>query len=304
MEGYQEKPVWLTLLLIGLGSVMGLAIGSTMGLGIASLIYTGESNIAQGIINMEDEALRVPLLVIQGMTTLLGFLLVPYLIWKSIRKRSISFFNPKSVYLISFLLVAFIVILFIIIDSVIIEWNQSIHFPDFLKGFEKWAREKEDQLEKVTKLLTNFSSFQEFVIAFVVVAILAAVCEEFLFRGIVQTELFRGTKNIHVAIWVSAFIFSAIHTQFFGFIPRMLLGALFGYLYHWSGNLWIPMFAHFIHNGFTIVMIYLFHLKIIDTDLDSSTPVSWPVVIISACATVILLFYFRNRFHSSKPTIV
>ncbi len=300
MEGYQEKPIWLTLLLIGLGCVFGLAIGSTFGLSIASLIYTGE--IAQGMINMEDEAMRIPLLVIQGMTTLFGFLLVPYFIWKSIRKRSLSFFNPKSAYLISFLLVAFIVVLFIIIDSVIIEWNQSIHFPDFLKGFEEWAREKEDQLEKVTKMLTNFASFEEFVIAFVVVAILAAVCEEFLFRGIVQTELFRGTKNIHVAIWISAFIFSAIHTQFFGFIPRMLLGALFGYLYYWSGNLWIPIFAHFIHNGFTIVMIYLFHLKIIETDLNSSKTAPWSAVIISAGASAFLLFYFRTKFHSSKPS--
>ncbi len=304
MEGYQEKPVWLTLLLIGLGCVMGLAIGSTVGLGIASLIYTGDSNITEGILNMEEEAMRVPLLVIQGMTTLVGFLIVPYFVWKSIRKRRLSFFNPKPVYLISFLSVFSIVILFIITDSVIIEWNQSIHFPDFLKGFEKWARDKEDQLEKITKMLTNFASFGEFVIAFVVVAILAAVCEEFLFRGIVQTELFRGTKNIHVAIWASAFLFSAIHTQFFGLIPRMLLGALFGYLYYWSGNLWIPMFGHFINNAFTIVMIYLFHLKIIDTDLDSSTSAPWPAVIISTVVSVLLLLSFRNKFHSSKPIIV
>jgi hypothetical protein len=113
----------------------------------------------------------------------------------------------------------------------------------------------------------------------------------------------KGTKNIHVAIWISAFFFSAIHVQFFGFVPRMLLGALFGYLYYWSGNLWVPMFAHFVNNGFAVCMIYLYQKKIVDTNLDSPEAAPWPAVIVAAGIVATALWYFKTKFQSSNPSL-
>ena len=303
MEVFQEKPVWLVLLLIVAGSLVGLLIGSGIGVGIASLIYSGEGDVLTSMMNPKDEGMRVPLLVAQGITSLMGFLIVPYFIWNALSKKNFTYFQRCPLQVGSLLLAIVIVISFAIADSAIIEWNQNIYFPEFLKSFEEWARAKEDQLAELTKMLTHFNSFGEFLIAFVVIAVLAAICEEFLFRGIVQTELFRGTKNIHVSIWVAAILFSAIHAQFFGFVPRVLLGALFGYLYYWSGNLIVPMFAHFVNNGFSLLMIYLFQLKVVDTNLDSPEAAPWPAIITFAILTGLLLFYFKNKFHAPNSSL-
>jgi uncharacterized protein len=298
-----EKPVWLVLLLVIIGSFAGMLMGSAIGMGVASLLYVGDGDILTSVTNPADEGMRVPLLVIQGMTSLGGFLIAPYFIWNALRKKDFTYFKNSPLQVGSLLLVIIIVISFAITDSAIIEWNQNIHFPDFLKSFEEWARAKEDQLAELTKMLTNFSSFGEFALAFVVVAILAGICEEFLFRGIIQTEFYKGTKNIHIAIWISAILFSAIHAQFFGFVPRVLLGALFGYLYYWSGNLMVPMFAHFVNNGFSVIMIYLYQLKIVKTNLETPESAPWPAIIAFACLTGLLLYYFRKKFYSPNTSI-
>jgi uncharacterized protein len=303
MLNSQDKSAWWVLLLVVFASGAGLLMGTALGAGIASLFYEGDGSFLENMGNPTDDRLRVPLLVVQGMTTLCGFLIAPYFMWTTIRKKDIASFNTSNLKPIALLLVFCIVIAFAVADSAIIEWNQHIHFPDFLASFEEWARAKEDQLAELTKMLTRFQSFSEFALAFLIVAVFAGICEEFLFRGIIQTELLKGTKNIHVAIWISAFFFSAIHAQFFGFVPRMLLGALFGYLYYWSGNLWVPMFAHFVNNGFAVCMIYLYQKKIVDTNLDSPEAAPWPAVIVAAGIVATALWYFKTKLQSSNPSL-
>jgi membrane protease YdiL (CAAX protease family) len=186
-------------------------------------------------------------------------------------------------------------------NSVFAHWNLKFHFPDFLGGFDSWARSLEDQQERLTKYLTEFSSLGEFLLAFVIIAIFPALGEEFLFRGMIQTQLHKASKNIHIAIWTSAILFSAFHVQFFGFVPRMLLGAIFGYLYYWSGNLLMPMFAHFVNNGFAVLMIYLNQQKIIEADIESTDYMPpWPVIATFSLIFAALLMYFKNFFDQKK----
>lgn len=197
--------------------------------------------------------------------------------------------------LLMLLLVA-IGVCFTVAISPVIEWNMNFKFPDFMSGFEHWARSQENALMELTRFLTTFSSPADFFIGLLVIAVVPGIGEEFVFRGLIQNELHRGTKNIHAAIWISAFLFSAIHMQFFGFVPRLLLGALFGYLYHWSGNLLVPMVAHFLHNGFTLLMIYLYQQGV--SNLDPESNESAPFLITAGCtiAVVGLLFYFRKLY--------
>lgn len=303
MDDNQEKPAWLVLVLVALGSLVGLLIGSAIGMGIGSLIYSGEGDFLLEAVNPTDEHMRVPLLVAQGIISLSGFLIAPYFVWKTLRKKDISYFKGSPLHIGSLMLVLLVVVSFAVADSAVIEWNQNMQFPDFLKSFETWARDKENQLAELTQMLVKFDSFGEFVIGFVVVAILAGICEEFLFRGIIQTEFLRGTKNIHVAIWISAFLFSAIHSQFFGFIPRMLLGVLFGYLYHWSGNLIVPMFAHFVNNGFSVAMMYLHQLGMIDVNIDAPEAAPWPAVVGFAILTFVLLAYLKKFYESRNASL-
>jgi len=89
------------------------------------------------------------------------------------------------------------------------------------------------------------------------IAIIPAIGEELFFRGVMQRIFSDWFKNMHVAIFFTAFLFAAIHMQFYGMLPRMMLGVLFGYLYYWTGSLWVPVFAHFLNNGAAVIVSYL-----------------------------------------------
>jgi membrane protease YdiL (CAAX protease family) len=155
-------------------------------------------------------------------------------------------------------------------------------------------REKEDQLAILTKFLTTYDKFGQLLVALFVVVLLPALGEEVLFRGIIQRKLIAQLGNFHLAIWISAAIFSAIHFQFYGFLPRMLLGALFGYLYYWTGSLWIAIFAHFINNGFVLVMVYLFNVKALDINIEETKTMPLLTVLSSLVLTVAILFIIRK----------
>lgn len=190
---------------------------------------------------------------------------------------------------------------FLVAISPVVEWNMNFQFPEFLQEFGSWARAQEDKLAEMTKLLTSFNTPGAFILGLLVIALLPGIGEELVFRGLIQNEFFRGSKNIHVAIWLSAFLFSAIHMQFFGFIPRLLLGGLFGYLYYWSGNLMVPMIAHFFHNGFTLTMIYLYNTGLVNVNIDSEE--SAPLSLVGLCAvfTFVLLYFFRKHYTQEQP---
>jgi membrane protease YdiL (CAAX protease family) len=118
---------------------------------------------------------------------------------------------------------------------------------------EKIALPQEEKMNGLVEGILNLPGAAGLVMSAFTVLIAAPVCEEIAFRGVLQPLMARITKNIHVAIWLTAAIFSLIHFQFYGFIPRLLLGALFGYLAIWTGTLWAPMLAHFAHNAVSLV---------------------------------------------------
>ena len=127
-------------------------------------------------------------------------------------------------------------------------------------------------------------------------AILPAVGEELLFRGLLQQKLFSCFKNIHISIWITAFLFSALHLQFFGFFPRFLLGALLGYMFYWSGSLWLPIIAHFTNNALALLMSFFISKNMISTDLDQIgiDENMWNTIAISGIAIVMMIYIFRQ----------
>jgi hypothetical protein len=177
----------------------------------------------------------------------------------------------------------------------IIQWNESIVLPAGFEDTEKWMRASETQLAELTKFLLDFHSPIDFAIGLAVIAGLAALGEELFFRGVLQSLFERYIGNYHVAIWLSAGIFSFIHFQFFGFFPRLLLGAFFGYLYVWNRNIWIPIAAHFFNNGWTLTMHYLYQQKQIAVDPEKMGVITpwWSVVI----SLALVLFYIRRLYN-------
>jgi len=221
--------------------------------------------------------------------------------WSFMEKRRVAdFVQQKTISPLTLTLTAMVVFFFMMPNSALIEWNANVVLPDFLKNLETWARQREDYAEELTTFLTTFASTGEFLLAFIVVAVLPAIGEELVFRGMLQPQLQSATRNAHVAIWISAFLFSSLHMQFFGFVPRLVLGALFGYLYSWSGNLIVPIVAHFINNGFSLLMLYLHQLGKIDVDIESTKAVPWPAVLSGTILTLVLLAYLKMRFERNR----
>jgi len=154
-----------------------------------------------------------------------------------------------------FLLVTISVFLISPAISLTSYFNKQISLPEFMLPIEQWMIEKEKIAIDLTEMLLNEKGLIAFISNIIVVAVAAAFTEEFLFRGTLSQIIQKCTANHHSTIWVTAIIFSAIHLQFYGFVPRMLLGAYLGYLIYWSKNIWLPILAHFVNNATTIVVM-------------------------------------------------
>ncbi|WP_461789002.1 CPBP family glutamic-type intramembrane protease [Pedobacter sp.] len=187
----------------------------------------------------------------------LGLFLAPAVLLSVIERKSVNGFYglqaPKPGLLI---LVAILSICWMPVMGLAMEWNQKMVFPQFLKGLENWMRFLEDAGAKTTEAILKMKNAGDLIVNLFVIAVTPAICEEFIFRGAVQRTIFRIKTNPHIAIWISAIIFSAIHLQFFGFIPRLLLGAAFGYVYYWTGSIWYAVFAHFLNNAYAVCVAY------------------------------------------------
>ena len=189
--------------------------------------------------------------------------------------------------------------------SGLIAWNAGAHFPAFLHDFEVWARAKEDQAAELIKYLTNFNSTARLLVGLVVVAVVPAVAEELVFRGVVQRNLVRWFGSRHAGVWLAAAIFSAIHMQFFGFVPRFVLGLLLGYLYEWSGNILVPMAAHFTQNAFQLLLLYLSQHGQLGPDFEpeSTDAMPWWTMLVSALVSAALLWLLHQRMSNpAAPT--
>ena len=187
-----------------------------------------------------------------------------------------------------------------------VQWNESLQLPPALHGIEQWMVASEAEATKTINLILNDTRISIFIINFVIIAILAGIGEELFFRGLLQHHLIRWTNGkIHLAIWVTAFLFSAIHLQFFGFVPRMLLGALLGYLCFYSGSLWTCIIAHAFNNGLTLLLMpnqpynkdLFFSAETLNTV--EKTRVSPTLALCSLIGTLLLLAWLKVR--NQKP---
>ena len=176
------------------------------------------------------------------------------------------------------------------------ELNSHLSLPSFLSGVEKWMRESEDKAAELTKQFLEMHSPGDLLFNIFMIALLPAIGEELIFRGIVQRIFTEWLKNIHVAVWLSAILFSALHIQFYGFLPRMILGGMLGYLFAWSGSLWLPMVAHFVNNAAAIVLSYLFREELIGLDADKiGTESDYLSVVVSLVLSGILLWMVYKK---------
>ncbi|MDA3818936.1 MAG: CPBP family intramembrane metalloprotease [Candidatus Delongbacteria bacterium] len=186
------------------------------------------------------------------------------------------------------------------------EWNAALNLPDALDRLEKIMITMEESAQHMQEQLLAADNSIGLVVNLIVIAVLPALGEEILFRGIIQRTLREWLKNPHAAIIVTGFLFSFVHFQFFGFIPRMFLGIIFGYLLYWTGKLWIPILAHFVNNALATMWYYIYfkNEKAVpnpDEFGTSSESVFLYISIVIFIAIVYIYFYRQKRIqHALK----
>lgn len=133
-------------------------------------------------------------------------------------------------------------------------YNNLITLPESMADLEQFFKETKESSEKTLKLLFQDKSISSLLINILIIAVIPGIVEELYFRGCLQRSLNLASRNIHVAIWITAIIFSLLHFQLAGLFPRIILGAVLGYIYAWTRNIWVPIIVHIIHNA-TIVFV-------------------------------------------------
>ena len=196
------------------------------------------------------------------------------------------------------LLVAATIVAMVPAMNCIVEWNKGMTLPESMAGMEAWMRAAEENAGKMTLLIFGNWSAGAYIVALMIAGVLAGVSEEMYFRGTLQRLIATVPVNKHVAVWVTAVIFSAVHMQFYGFVPRMLLGAYFGYLAVWTECLWVPVVAHILNNSLAATSMWLAHrdgTAAIDTI--GTEPQHWWLTLTSAVivAALITMTYKRNK---------
>jgi membrane protease YdiL (CAAX protease family) len=294
-----DRPPLISLLRI-LSLVLAgfVLIGPMFGVMAAYFIYDGDFLAAMSNAS-EHPDIRYAVLLSQGIASSIGLIFLPWYYLKISERRGLTgFFKNESAWPLVIISLAVAVVAVAMSISPVVEWNAAIEFPEWMSAFGDWARNVENTAAALIKAITSDLTPLSFAFTFIVVAILPAIGEELVFRGLIQTEVQRLVRNPHVAIWATALLFSAFHLQFYGFVPRTLLGAFLGYVYYWSGNLWVPIIAHFFNNGLQLVGLYLFQKGILNYDVESNESAPLSIVATSLVLTVFLLVFFKNYFFS------
>jgi uncharacterized protein len=282
------KPYAQLLIFIGITCI------SFFILGIITVVMqqSGAINLLtlQDAANYANNSVVKDFRVYQLLSDVFLFIIPAIVIAFLVTKQKLQYLQVSSIGSFSLLIMGVITILasmpFI---GFIGELNARIPLPDLLQKME-------DSGDAIEAALMAHHTVNDLIWNLIVIALAAAISEELFFRAGMQKIIIAMSKNIHVGIWITAIIFSAIHLQFSGFFPRMLLGVFLGYLFVWSGSIWVNIFAHFVFNGIQIFVQYLQDAKASNRVLDkmcSQTPDYISVIISTVLTAALLVVVYR-----------
>lgn len=247
-------------LLFLFGIVLLFAIISALG-GLAAglVLFDASFNELSSFISNPEGAKAINFLKFYQLANQIGIFIIPSLFFAFFVSNSVGSYLKinRAPQVISVLVGGLIIYSILPFNGFLDSINQNLHFPEFLSGIEDWMHEKEMQAKQLTELFLKTNTITGLLVVIFIVAVVPALGEEFLFRGILLKLLAQIFKNVHVAVVVSSVIFSAIHLQFYGFLPRLMLGIVLGYLFVFTRNLWVPILIHFINNASSAIIYYL-----------------------------------------------
>lgn len=283
----KTKAIWAYLgpfsQLAGLGLIIigCLAIGSFLAITLISAFF----GIPLAFLNPSPENLANPqavsaLLAVQAVSALCMFVIPPFVF---ARFTGRELFINRLPGCMSFLVVLLLMISVLPLINLTAMWNSSLVLPEFLNGLEMWMKEKEAHAGLLTEAFLDMQNVSDLLITILVMAVIPAIGEELLFRSVLQTVLVKWIGRFWLALLVCSAIFSFIHFQFYGFVPRMAIGMLLGYLLHLSGSVWLPVWGHFVNNASAIIAAYCTQhvANFPNLDLWGTEVQHWPIILIS-----------------------
>lgn len=289
---------------IFLAVVLGfLFLFSLLSVFLTSVIYGFSLDEIQSLSSHLDKPKAISALKFMQAVSQIGIFVLPPLVFVSITQqmslqRYFKFNKVKnpSTYLWATIGV-FTIIPFI---GVLTSWNMQMELPGSLEGLENWMKTSEESASQIMKAFLNVSTLSGLWINIFIIAVLPAVGEELLFRGGIQQVLSKSGLNKHLAIIVTALVFSAFHMQFYGFLPRFVLGLMLGYAFVLSNSLWIPVLMHFVNNAFSVVVSYFYYNGMLDVNYDQ---IGLTEKLIPVMLSVVLTIYVLLRIGMNENTL-
>ena len=287
--------------LIFVGILIGVfIIGNLIGVGIIAGLYGLKTFTAIAQAETTTPHFASALWILQTLGATLPILATPLLFALLIVDDTQNYIKANFKFPWVLMLLVFVIMF---VSSPCIEFLSNINQKMVLPHFLQWMRDSEDVNQKLMAVLLQMNNVWQMLFDLIFVGLLTAIVEEFMFRGCLQTIFEKWFKNKHVAIWVTAILFSAFHMEFFGFLPRLMLGAMFGYFVAWSGSVWPAVWAHFLNNGTAVVATYLYQQKTTKLNPDDQHIFNYPLYAFSFII-ILFLFWVYHNIANKKPVQV
>ena len=267
--------------------VFGIVFSSVLGVFVA-MINGGE------IFSFKN------LRIIQVLNQVVGFMMPAVVYAILVKEKPFNFlgFNKMPAWSLLGIVAMFTIIPFL---GTVTDWNDSIVFPESMRAIEEQMRATQQKSEEIIEMFISQGSLFS---SLLIIAALAAVSEELLFRSVIQRWLMKLFKNVHVAIIVTAIVFSAFHMDFFGFFPRLFLGVMLGYMFWMTGSIFPSMLMHFVNNATIVMLHYLNTRGFIDIDVDHFCSTDNVLVIILSLIMTVAIFIICNRFSKRQDSFI
>jgi hypothetical protein len=266
--------VFLFLIIVMICSLIGIALS-------AVFLFAGDLGMKIG----------------QGISSIMMFVVPPIVYYSITRKehqmRALGFRKLTPPWWLIFIGVA-IMFVSIPVTATLTTWNEGMSLGGAFSKLEDLIKNLEETAKVATEKMLNVNTIGGLLLNLVIIALIPAIGEEMTFRGVLQQSLTRR-MNPHVAIILSAAIFSFFHFQFYGFLPRMFLGVLLGYMFYITGSLWTSILMHFVNNGSAVVLYYLDNKGLIeDAEHWGETQNAWLIVGSAIVTTGLLIWSWRK----------
>ena len=292
---FKNSPAFLQFALLISLSIFGMVFGVAVCTLFATMTGVSKEDMMTNV-----DSLRV----MQFLVSIFSFFLAAYGTAYLLSDDVAEFLQLKNVSPPVVILTVLLMAVFLPFLNYTVYLNELVVFPESMREIETMLRDMEDTAQKQVMLFLQTDRVSIFLFNILLFGVVAGVGEEFFFRGVLQRIFGKAINNPHVVIWMVAFIFSAAHLQFYGFIPRMLLGAVMGYLLLWSKSIWLPVIAHFTYNSISVIAHFFIKDKTAIEQMDAvgTEDTRWMSLVSLFFAVVILLAIQRICLKSDSQS--